>query len=112
MRVFGPAKLFSYCVETDPAAFQQIRVFLSTAGLWGVCVCSDSELEAAPLSASCIVPPRAYDSALVTQGDTWRGSPLPAAYGGDRRPVTVCHSAFVPRPAPTLAGRGREGRGG
>ena len=43
----------------------------------------------------------------VTQGDTWRGSPLPVAYGGDHRPVTVCHSGFVPRHAPTLAGLGR-----
>lgn len=64
-------------------------------------------LEAGPLSGSCIMPPRAHDSTLVTQGDTWRSSPLPAAYRGDRRPVTVCHSAFVPPSCPH-AGRLRE----
>lgn len=45
----------------------------------------------------------------VTQGDTWRGSPLPVAYSGDHHPVTVCHSSFVLCHAPTLAGWERRG---
>ncbi|KAI4807692.1 hypothetical protein KUCAC02_027483, partial [Chaenocephalus aceratus] len=49
----------------------------------------------------CTLSPRRSDTGglrgeIAHSGDTWRGSPLPVAYRGDHRPVTVCHSGFVP----------------
>lgn len=44
----------------------------------------------------------------VTHSDTWSGSPLPVAFRRDQRPVSVCHSSFVP----VLPSRWQNGGGG
>ncbi|KAI9541217.1 hypothetical protein NQZ68_033001 [Dissostichus eleginoides] len=68
-----------------------ICVRLSVPSNASIRFCSDTE-EAKLVSPDQI--PGGLHS--VTQGDTSRGSPLPVAYRGDHRPVTVCHSGFVP----------------